>query len=492
MHKHVVIAGAGPAGLACARAIVSANSGTDILLLEAGRPYDHRPCPVDRGFKCTGCAGLCNVVSGFGGSMHYGDGAKLSLLPSGRRLVPHLGADRATELCDTAFSWLTEPLATKPPLMGENLTDRAIHAFATNHLRIREYPVAVLGESDLRTVIGGWHDLLAPAVELWHSAELAAARPNGDGLALTVRTARGEQQVTCDHLVLATGRRGVTSTTALLQNLAVPTDLPDISIGVRLEMAAELLEAIGEEHPDLKVSQLDHAQKIKSFCFCGGPNGGRIKLTNYQDAFGESIITLDGHETTERERGNRSLASNFGLLCQVQGRGNALQARDSFIATYRRLASGRPFAQSLRGFLQRTGDRATWLGLESRMPFQPSVMDLSVGRVDQLFTDAEHASLVAGLRRFMDSILAHSGRELAVDDLVDDVLVVGPEMEFLWEKPRIDADCKVPDLPVYVVGDCAGIAQGVVQAAMMGIAAGRAIAATGRGQRTTLADTARR
>ncbi|MDH6575118.1 hypothetical protein [Kitasatospora sp. MAP5-34] len=153
MHKHVVITGAGPAGLACARAIASTNPGMDILLLEAGRPYRHRPCPVDRGFKCTGCGGVCNVVSGFGGSMHYGDGAKLSLLPSGRRLVPHLGVDRARELCDTAFAWLIESLPTKPPLLGERLTDRAIDAFSSHHLRIREYPVAVLGESDLRTLI---------------------------------------------------------------------------------------------------------------------------------------------------------------------------------------------------------------------------------------------------------------------------------------------------------------------------------------------------
>ncbi|MFE3452808.1 hypothetical protein ACFXJ8_28170 [Nonomuraea sp. NPDC059194] len=472
---NVVIAGTGPAGLACARAILAERPDLRVLLLEAGRPYRRRPCPVDRGLRCTGCAGVCNVVSGFGGSMHYGDGAKLSLLPSGRRLVPHLGEERTHELCATAFEWLTAPLAIKPTLQGEHLSEGALSAFAANQLQIREYPVAILGESDLRAVIEGWHGDLEPVLDLWHTAELTAAEPYGNGLRLTVRTARREQYLTADHLVLATGRRGVTSTTALLQSLGVPTELPDISVGVRLEMAVSLLEAIGEEHPDLKVSQLDHAQKIKSFCFCGGPNGGRIKLTNYQSAFGDPVITLDGHETTERPCGDRPLASNFGLLCQVQGRGNALEARDSFIATYRQLNQGRPFAQSLRAFLDRTGDLGSWRELEARMPFQPSIQDLSAGRVDRLFTDAEHASLTAGFRRFMGAILAHSGRALTVDDVLDDILVVGPEMEFLWDKPQIDADCKVPGLPVYVVGDSAGIAQGIVQAAMMGIAAGRAI-----------------
>ncbi|MFJ3310321.1 DNA polymerase subunit beta [Streptomyces sp. NPDC086549] len=477
MHQHVVIAGAGPAGLACARAIRAAAPGTGLLLLEAGRPFRRRPCPVDRGRRCTGCAGICNVVSGFGGCMHYGDGAKLSLLPSGRRLVTHLGADRAGELCETAFGWLTEPLGHRPELLGEHLTGRAVDAFAAHQLRIREYPVAVLSESELGSVIAGWHDLLIRDVDLWHTAELVDVQEQGRCLELTVRTGRGqERRISCDHLVLATGRRGVTSTTALLQKLKVPTELPDISVGVRMEMAVGLLKAIGQEHPDLKVSQLDHAQKIKSFCFCGGDNGGRIKVTNYQGAFGEPVLTLDGHETTERPCGERPLASNFGLLCQVQGRGNALEARDSFIAAYRKLAGGRPFAQSLRGFLARHPDAETWPQLQAHMPFQPSVLDLTAGPVDQLFTEAEHASLSAGFQRFMGSILKHSRLGLAVDDVLDDVLVVGPELEFLWDKPAIDADCEVPHLPVHVVGDAAGIAQGIVQAAMMGIAAGRAIA----------------
>jgi uncharacterized FAD-dependent dehydrogenase len=474
----VVIAGAGPGGLACARALTKHRPNLKVLLLEAGRAYRRRPCPVDKGFACTGCAGICNVVSGFGGSMHYGDGAKLSLLPSGRRLIDHFSAATAQDLCSTAYAWLTEPLATAPQLLGQHLTDRAIDAFDANSLAIREYPVAVLGESDLGRVITGLHDHLDGAVTIRHTAELAAAEPDGTGLLLTVRSGHALQRLRAGHLVLATGRRGVTSTTALLHSLGVATDLPDISLGVRFEMAAPLLAPIGEEHPDLKITQLDGARKVKTFCFCGGPNGGRIKFTNYERAFGEPVITLDGHETTERPApaDGRALAANFGLLCQAVGRGNALQARDSFLATYRDLNPRRPFAQSLGAFLDRRPETPDWPELAASMPFQPSVADLATGRVDALFTDDEHASLATGAHRLLASILDHAGHRAAVADLADQVLVIGPELEFLWDKPPIDTACRVPGLPVYVVGDSAGIAQGIVQAAMMGIAAGRDIA----------------
>ncbi|MCC9310060.1 DNA polymerase subunit beta [Kitasatospora sp. RB6PN24] len=476
----VVIAGAGPAGLACARAVTEADSALRVLLLEAGRPYKHRPCPVDRARACTGCAGICNVVSGFGGSMHWGDGAKLSLLPSGRRLIDHLGAVAAQELCATGYSWLTEALAQTPELQGVGLTDRAVEAFDAQHLAIREYPVAVLGESDLAQVIEAFHHHLAGRVEVRHTSEVTGAEPDGaGGLRLTVRGHREVQHLTCRHLVLATGRRGVTSTTALLHALGVVTEQPDISVGVRLEMAAPLLAAIGEEHPDLKITQLDGARKVKTFCFCGGPNGGRIKFTNYEGAFpGGEVITLDGHETTERPApaDGRALAANFGLLCQVAGRGDAHQARDSFLASYRELAGGRPFTQSLGAFLARRPDTADWPELAAAMPFQPSVADLTCGRVDALFTDHEHASLTAGLGRVMAAILDHAGHPADSSTLEDQVLVVGPELEFLWERPPIDPAGRVPGLPVYVIGDSAGIAQGIVQAAMTGIAAGRDIA----------------
>ncbi|MFB7675802.1 hypothetical protein ACFC26_30785 [Kitasatospora purpeofusca] len=189
---------------------------------------------------------------------------------------------------------------------------------------------------------------------------------------------------------------------------------------------------------------------------------------------------MDGHETTERPAPSdgRALAANFGLLCQVVGRGNALQARDSFLATYRDLTGGRPFAQSLGAFLHRRPDPAHWPGLAASLPFQPSVADLT-----------------AGLHRLLTSILDHAGQTATVADLADQVLVVGPELEFLWDKPAIDTSCRLPGLPV-CVGDGAGAAQGIVQAAMMGIAAGRDIAERGRPalpvQRSAPADPAAR
>ncbi|EFG03972.1 hypothetical protein [Streptomyces clavuligerus] len=483
MHVDVAVAGAGPAGLACARTLLNEQPGLRVLLLEAGRAYRRRPCPVDCGFHCTGCAGVCNVISGFGGSMHYGDGAKLSQLPSGRRLTDHLGGLRADELCQQAYGWLTGALTVPPVLVGQAVSPGAVAAFAADGLALREYPVAVLSESGLRTVIESLHTELDGRAILWHGSELTGAELDRAGMRLTVRNVAGVRQVTAGRLVLATGRRGVTATTRLLDTLGIPSQPPDMSVGIRLEMPAPLLAAIGAEHPDVKVTQhLDGRQKVKTFCFCGGPNGGRIKFTHYHDAFGPGgpVITLDGHETLERHQpdGHRHLAANFGLLCQATGRGTPAAALGSFLTGYRELSGGRPLVQSLRAFLTRTDTPASWEEIRTRLSFDPSVADLVAGRVDRLFADAEHAALATGFRRLMDSILRHSGT-LLPDSGLDDILVIGPELESLWATPPLDDGFQVPrGLPLHVTGDAAGIAQGIVQAAMTGIAAANAITRT--------------
>ena len=87
----VLIIGAGPAGIAAALTLIDEGYTGEIRLVELGRDLPSRLCPVDRGHACAGCGGTCNVLSGLGGCIHYGDAVKLSLLPAGKRLRDTLG-----------------------------------------------------------------------------------------------------------------------------------------------------------------------------------------------------------------------------------------------------------------------------------------------------------------------------------------------------------------------------------------------------------------
>lgn len=480
----VLVVGGGPGGLGAAYSVHAANPSLQVTLIEVGRAYGHRFCPVDVAKHCRGCGGVCNVVSGFGGSMHYGDGIKLSLLPSGRRIIDLLGAEEAYRLCDAAFGLLTRRLPETPALVGHEVDDGVLDVFATHDLQLRQYPVAVLSESQLKTVIEGIHDDLSPHVDVRLQTEVVDLRPHGDGYLATVRTRnRGlvtETELPARAVIMATGRRGLSSTQKLLRALGVPMTPPNFSCGVRFEMQSDYLRATGLSHPDMKVTQRDTDKKIKTFCFCGGSNGGRVKFTHYQQAFGEPIITLDGHETLERVPGSRPLAGNFGLMCQSRAldtdadRSEYLQ--QTLISAYRRLNDGRPVVQTYADFRGRTVPALPWEDLAGKLPFEPSVHDLATAPLDSLFGDEEHASLVRGFENIMRPMLELGGSAVTIDEITDQVLVMGLELEFLWSHVKLDETAQTPMRNIFVVGDAAGIAQGVVQAMMMGMRAGEAAA----------------
>jgi len=88
---HVAIVGAGPAGLSLAWTLAPHLPRGAITLFESGRKQRARICPIDLGLSCNGCKGICNVISGIGGCIHYGDSTKLSGYPAGRRLRDLLG-----------------------------------------------------------------------------------------------------------------------------------------------------------------------------------------------------------------------------------------------------------------------------------------------------------------------------------------------------------------------------------------------------------------
>lgn len=476
----VIIVGAGPAGIAAAYELVSNAPNSRILMLEAGRFHHRRFCPVDVGRSCKGCGGICNVISGFGGCMHYGDGVKLSLMPSGRRLIHLFGEETAYSLADTAAEVLLAFTQRRPVFRGEKVFQDIQDVFAQYNLSIREFPVAVISESELKRIIDGLYAYLSTRITmLLETSVTNICEIQEYEYRVTARNRKnGYIAFYSRNVVFATGRRGLVDTQKLLEKLAIPMHPPKASIGVRFEMRSQYLEAAGFVHPDMKVSQRNETEnKTKTFCFCGGYNGGRIKFTNYQQAFGDPIIMLDGHETCERQPVDRDLAGNFGLLCQIDEseKNTADWLERAVLTPYRRISGGRPVVQRLRTFFNRVPEPMNWQELRTSLPFEPSVIDLVIGPVYELFPERAHSTIVQNFCQLMGPILRVAGSSNEVSDLLDEILVIGLELEFLWKQIAIDVHCETPQRGIFVVGDSAGLAQGIIQAMMMGMQAARGI-----------------
>ncbi|WP_371523232.1 FAD-dependent oxidoreductase [Kitasatospora sp. NBC_01300] len=455
----VLVIGAGPAGLVAAERLSAA--GARVLVADTGRPYDQRTCPVDLQRTCRGCRGICNVISGFGGSIHYGDGVKLSRFPSGRRLAEQLGAD-AEPLTEQALDLLCGPT---PP---------AFRRAAANTLpfTVKDYPVASLTSDQVRAVIERLHHRLAgrDGVDLRMLTRVTDLTPADDGTWTARLTSReGTRTVTARSVVAAVGRRGQAWWHRQVTTLDLDHRPPAPSVGVRFECPTHLLTGGAAVHDDFKTTLTRSGVKVKTFCFCAGPGGGRIKFTDYADA-GHTL--LDGHVIAEA--GHHSGASNFALLAQLRAPDG--QPRDTawidqhLLTPYRSLRTdrpGKPVIQWYPDFRDRLLRYRDLTQLTERTGLRPSLTDYQVTRLDSVLPDDVHAALTEAFEDLMAAFLPGG----LTQDALRQVTVAGLELENLWDEMQLSPGMETSRPGLYAAGDCGGLAQGILQAAVAGLAA---------------------
>jgi uncharacterized FAD-dependent dehydrogenase len=352
--------------------------------------------------------------------------------------------------------------------VGQDFSHNHSQRFASSNVRLLDYPVSVLSELEVASWLMHWRRLVDDGTDCITGAKVVEVSPIGRKWLVKYLTKGGTCAVPTRSVVFATGRAGVNWVAGQLKGLGVPTIQSQPSIGVRFEMSASRLDVAGREHPDLKGSIVtSEGRKAKTFCFCGGRNGGRIKFTHYQSEFDWPIVTLDGHVTSDRPASGTELSGNFGVLTQLKAETSS-ERMSAFLSSYWLNFHGRPIAQSLQDFSSRRDPARNPL---EGLSFSPSVNDFAPGRLDMLFDDFEHKAIVEGFAAVMGGV-ERGSRAGAMDQ---DILVLGPEIEFLWDRPVMDATGMVSSAGLWVVGDAAGVAQGIVQAIMFGLAAGAGI-----------------
>lgn len=462
----VLVVGAGPAGLSATLDMAERlGPRVRIGLVDSGRPHTRRRCPVDRQHSCRGCGGICNVIAGFGGSMHYGDGVKLSRFPSGRRLQETLGPD-AVQLSSQALTVLAPAL---DPVFCEPVQ-------LTGPFSVKNYAVASVGRTELMTMIDDLYDRVAeaPGVSLSLLTEVTGIRPLGSGFEVVLHgTGSVESRtVRADRVVVAVGRRGQRWWRHAVRTLGLGFALPVPSVGLRFECARHLLDAGASIHADFKTTLVRHGVKIKTFCFCAGLGGGKIKFTDYGDH-----TLLDGHVVPE----GKGDAANFALLAQLRGPdGEPRDARwveETLLRPYRRLRTdrpGKPVVQSYADFRRRALTVADFTGFVAAADFTPSVADYQMANLAVLLPASVHAAMCESF----EELLGFFNPQLDLGDcagVAERVAVIGLELESLWDELRVSSSMETSLPGLYAIGDCSGVAQGVLQSATSGLAAARHI-----------------
>lgn len=451
----VAIVGGGPAGLSCALALSGMAQLFDVHLYERGRSQRARTCPVDLGFDCRGCKGICNVISGNGGAMHYGDSIKISGYPSGRRLFDLLGAERYWHVQEQAlqiFGLTSSDLDSSPEI--------AFHG-----RKLRQYPIAEVEAEALAEIINVTFERLRKNSVTIHQRRTISdiSRLPSGRFHLSVEGTSTPEISDFDRVVFATGRAGFASTDRLLGELGVGKISPLISIGARLELPSRLLNPLYNAHKDFKFSELHEGYKVKSFCFSNHKDqGGRLKYCHYQNQFHREVVFLDGHSNISKSSRHTDLTpkGNFALLVQLPSSFDLEWLDHKFVENYYNTSKGKPVFEAAASFLG---------GIDIGGDVKPSVDDCRKMEVASLFPEPVVSSLQSACSAVLETIAL--ANQSAKDEVARVAIVVAPEVEFFWPSVSVNPSFETNVSGLYVIGDSAGIAQGNLQAAISGLIA---------------------
>ena len=443
----ICIIGAGPCGLSCA--IHVAMKGFKTVIVEVGNAYSKRWCSADNGGECVNCQ-TCHVISGFGGCVHFGDSAKLSYYPSGKKLYDKLGYDYQRILNKACDIWDVD---CKHDFVRQKI-DGSEFGF-----EIKDYPVCVLNSKKIGERLQWmYQQTLNNGVDIYN-CRMIDYQSQGDRFCVDLGA---DHHIICKKLVLAMGRAGRNWMKSNIHVKEFQHEAPISSYGLRFEMPKSYLIDIGKMHPDFKARTVYNNIKYKSFCYCGGQNGGRLKFINYGD-----YILLDGHVLTETDIDVGY--GNFALLRQTnththEGKSNT-QRINELLDRYKSISNGRPIYQDYYAFKNNKYTAPT---------NDISAVCVKPGAVYKLFETIADKDEYCTVAEKILSYIANKNN-MSLENLLSRVTVIGLELEGLWDRIETDERFMTRTSGLYVGGDCGGETQGILQATMMGIKIAEAI-----------------
>lgn len=461
--NNIVIIGAGIASISCAQTLIRNNFTGKITILELGNNHLNRYCSVDNGEICTNCS-PCNTISGFGGSVHYGDTIKLSCFPSGRRLQDLIGTENSVKAQEIALSYFSESRV-------KFLTPK------TNFSKLikKSYTIGLLNYDDVQSMLNSWHNRIESIerVTIKYNTEFLDFKKNEkDKFEIYFREKNSSliQIIESNYLIIANGRKGFNWLNKNIDRLDLKHNKPKISLGFRFIMPNYILENICSKHLDFKVSIHFDKYKYKTFCFSAGKLGGRIKHANH----GEFML-IDGHAITNKNEFSKF--SNFAILSQIYDDINKYPSFDwvkqNIINPFIKLNTKFPGKPVLQSYLDFKDNQITKLSYDYLSIINSKIYE--AGKLSSLIPEKQRQGFCIALEKLILEFCRISNIDEPIQCILDQIIVLGIELESIWNELQLSPKMETSIKNLYAIGDCTGIAQGILQASIGGVIAANGI-----------------
>lgn len=437
----VIIVGAGPAGIFCAYELCRRGRGLRVLLLEQGGDIGERR--------------RSELFNGWGGAGTFSDG-KLNLSPEvGGFLKDYIKQRELSaliEYVDGLFVEMGAPCELKGA-DGQSIKDIERAASAAG-LRFIAFPIRHIGTDRCREVLKNLREGLPSCVRPLFHKEVNRVLTEGSRVC-GVGCSDGAQY-RAPFVVLAPGRSGAPWLQQVATELGLTTEINPVDVGVRVEVPARTLSHITDTIHEAKFIYTTERFNDTVRTFCMNPNGVVVKERH------RDFYTVNGHSYSHR----LTDSTNFAILVSTTFTEPFHEPH-----TYGRYIAG--LANLLGGdiLLQRLGDlragRRSTIDRIAANPLQPTLKDATPGDL----------SFVLPYRHLTDIVEMLAALERVAPGVGSDgTLLYGVEVKFYSLRLRLTPQLETECHNLFAAGDGAGITRGIVQAAVSGVVAARAIA----------------
>ena len=289
MKKHIVIIGAGVAGVNAATKLVDNNFNGKITIIDMGKDPYLRPYE--------------EVMTGYLGAGGWSDGKLTYSTQIGGQLSKYVGEDKAMELMKQVVDNFTRFHPHPEQIILSHPTEEP--EFIKPYFGLRLFPVWHIGTDYLHEIGKSWYDyLVSKGVNFRWEEKIS-------DIDFDKREVYTEDYtMSYDTLIFGVGKSGIDFTSDIMKKYNLPTEEKPAQIGVRFEAPQKHFQKLIDIAYDFKLYRKDDKVSLRSFC-----TNNNAAYVAVEETYGNH--SYNGH--AKKDEAFRNNMTNFGILMEIKG-----------------------------------------------------------------------------------------------------------------------------------------------------------------------------
>ena len=309
MNKHVVIIGAGVAGINAATKLVDNNFDGHITIIDMGKDPYLRPYE--------------EVMTGYLGAGGWSDGKLTYSTQIGGQLSKYVGEDKAMELMKQVVDNFTRFHPHPEQIILSHPTEEP--DFIKPYFGLRLFPVWHIGTDYLHEIGKSWYDyLVSKGVEfIWETKvnNIDFNKREVHYAAVAKMDSADLPEDLCwvnntvleyNTLIFGVGKSGIDFTSEIMKKYNLPTEEKPAQVGVRFEAPQKHFQKLIDVSYDFKLYQKFEDKGVSLRSFCTNNNAAYVAA---EHTYGD--VSYNGH--AKKDESFRNDMTNFGILMEIKG-----------------------------------------------------------------------------------------------------------------------------------------------------------------------------